>query len=545
MNRKLRIISGAVAAMLAVAALTSCGKNPQGKSDNDLANAEIMTENVMPISEEGITLSVWAQNRSQGYMNSYNDMLAFQEIEKKTGVKLDFSHPVGTELEQLNIILASGDYPDIIVYYWGNEPLIQRTYKSGVAIELDEYVEKYAPNLKAALASDELYQRQMKLLSEERMLYFPHLIDDVKHCAYDGFFIRQDWLDAVGKQMPATIEEWEDVLTAFRDTDLNQNGQADEIPFSTHADARMTNEVFAGAFGLPAYGYFYNSRTGKISHSVLEPEFKDYLTTMNRWYSEGLVNKNYMSTTGKELDSMVLNNELGAFCGTNNNEIVKYMQMDSSLDFVAAPYPTAKDGKKYHTNKASISTVRNRGAIITTACKYPVEAVRYFDYLYTKEASDLINWGIKDESYTVGSDGEYQFTELISNNPEGKTPAEAICKYMTITGGFGFTQYKAAAALNSDLSDKAKKVIDDSVNYSLETDKSLLLPYMPGTADEKTEIATLSADLSTYMSEMYNKFILGYEPLENYDAFVQQCKDLGIEKIIAIYQTAYDRAMAQ
>lgn len=40
---------------------------------------------------------------------------------------------------------------------------------------------------------------------------------------------------------------------------------------------------------------------------------------------------------------------------------------------------------------------------------------------------------------------------------------------------------------------------------------------------------------------MINKFIMGKEPLDNFDSFVQTLKNMGIDDVLAVEQAAYDR----
>lgn len=108
---------------------------------------------------------------------------------------------------------------------------------------------------------------------------------------------------------------------------------------------------------------------GKITHAALSPNFKAYLETMNKWYSEKLINENFLNTNGKELDSLVLNDQLGAFYIDNNNSMPKYMQLNPDIKLTAVPYPTWNGGKNYYPNAAIIQTMRGDGAMITTSCK--------------------------------------------------------------------------------------------------------------------------------------------------------------------------------
>ena len=66
----------------------------------------------------------------------------------------------------------------------------------------------------------------------------------------DGIqIINQAWLDAVGKELPTTLDEYTEVLRAFKEQDPNGNGQADEIPYCFSEDmwcAYATNTMAGG-----------------------------------------------------------------------------------------------------------------------------------------------------------------------------------------------------------------------------------------------------------------------------------------------------------
>lgn len=541
MKKTVKKLCVLLAVIISLSALTACNNTKKtSKTEIDLSNEAVITGNDLPISEEGITLTLWTPNSSQGYVKSYNDFEAFKEIAKRTGVTIDFVHPTGTAREQFNIMMASGDATDLIYYYIGDlegKKLVQEGSVHG----LSKYIEKWAPNFRTLLEENPSVAKQMRNKSDD-IFMFPKIIDDEKFLAYDGFFIRKDWLDAVGLDVPKTIEDWEKVLTAFRDNDLNGNGKKDEVPFSTTVSGLMYEDAFASAFGMPSYGYYIDPETGKITHSILQPELKDFFATISRWYKEGLINPNYITATTDELDALMLNNQLGAVYIDNNNSLPKYMLNNPDAELVAVPYPVDKNGKSYHPNSGTTSTVTTEGALVTSSCKNVKEAVRFLDYLYSKEASDLIYWGIEGESYTVDEQGNYKYTDAILKNPDGKTPYEAICKYMTNTGFAGMHQYKSMLGLETSLTDKVRKVKNDSVNYSLQTDKSASLLSLPTTLDEDKEIQKIDGDLTTYLSEIFPKFLLGIEPISNFDACAEQAKKLGINDRIAIMQKAYDRA---
>ena len=62
--------------------------------------------------------------------------------------------------------------------------------------------------------------------------------------------------------------------------------------------------------------------------------------------------------------------------------------------------------------------------------------------------------------------------------------------------------------------------------------------------DQQEKYNTYAADLDTYAKGMILKFILGDEPMSNYQAFLDTCVDMGLDEMTAIYQGAYDRGEA-
>ena len=528
-----------VLAVAAVLALGGCKGGGEQTGKLDISSEPVMTENAMPITENPVTLSCWTMNLSQGYAKSYNDFEAFQILKEKTGVELKFIHPTGgAPDEQLGVMIASDDLPDLVFHTWHTK--WKKEIENGTFLTLNDYIDKWAPNFRHALEQYPEYQKFYYNVYNGKAVAFPTLVgDNDRFLCWDGYFIRKDWLDKVGMQMPNTIEEWEAVLRAFCEKDPNGNGKKDEIGFSTFDFQALY--VFMPAFDVARYDYFISPTTGKVTHAILEPRFKEYLQTMNRWYQDGLINSNYLSTTGKELDAMVLNNELGAFHSDNNNSMPKYMQANPEMELVAAPYVRSSDGKRYYSYPNIKKGVRDRGVLISSKCQHIKEAVRYLDYMYSDEASTLMNWGVKGDTFDTDAQGNKYFTDFIMKNPDGKTPYEAICKYMTNTGFAGYNSSLAAEALEANLPEKVKATKAQSVEYARETEKDWLIDLLPTTAEEDAEILSYSADLDTYLSEMYNRFIMGLEPLDAYDAFVEKAKSIGIEKVIAIKQAAYDR----
>ncbi|MGN1059393.1 MAG: hypothetical protein ACI4QW_03085, partial [Clostridia bacterium] len=256
-------------------------------------------------------------------------------------------------------------------------------------------------------------------------------------------------------------------------------------------------------------------------------------------------NPEYVSTDQKTLDYLVLNDKLGAFYCDNNNSAIKFVEGNPDMELIAVPFVKSPDGQR-RTAKVSKQRISGHAALISSKTKYPVEIMRLFDYLFTEEGNDIHNWGVKDVSFTINEKGERKFTELITKNPEGKSIIEAYNAFTAagVNGGFpGIFDVAAQKELNNVLTKKQKALQDVSIQYCAEVDKSWEMPMTPTTLEEDAEINSLSADLNTYISEMYAKFVTGTESLENFDSFVETAKKMGIERVLEIRQKAYERGL--
>jgi len=127
--------------------------------------------------------------------------------------------------EALNLMLASGNVPDIV----GSSRIrdfVNQFGPEGAFIPLNDLIEEHAPNIAAYYATRPDIEAAVKA-ADGQMYYIPYLPDGKYGRAY---WIRTDWLNTLGLDMPETVEEYEDVLRAFKTQDPNGNGEADEAP---------------------------------------------------------------------------------------------------------------------------------------------------------------------------------------------------------------------------------------------------------------------------------------------------------------------------
>lgn len=536
----------AISAMLAAAvAITGCGSGESGgdqasKEENasapgKTAEAEGYT---LPIVKDGsVTLSVAAPDFAPP--NSYTKGFpVWQEIEKRTGVKINWIvTPNNQYAEVMNVKLAAGkDLPDIMMLPT-SDPV--KTADDGLIVPLDDLIRKYAPNISKFLKDNPEIDK--KLRSPDGKLYaISSVTSGVAYSDPYGILIRQDWLDKLGLKEPKTLEDWYTVLKAFKEKDPNGNGKADEIPFLPDLKLRGLT-TFGSAKGLHLFyssGY-YPDKEGKVQFEWLKPEAKELVEWLNKLYKEGLIDPEFMTKTADAARANVTRSEAGV---TNRF-------LNAKASFEAAMKKAGEQGVVWNmtvppTSGGDKGFYEKYGPIsgwyaISKDAKNPEAAIKFLDYIYaSEEGNRLVTFGIEGKSYTMVN-GQPKFTEFAYNNPDGLDITAALrslgaaptMPWIRATEGPLSSQVKETMALNPNAAEQAKKV----ESYLIEAN-----PYSLPSVTESETLARYQSEITNYVDSTIAKFVTGVEPID-WDKFTSQVKALGIDKVLQVKQSQYDR----
>lgn len=520
MNFK-KLICGISALCILTGVMSGCGKKEVSSVNSDMPTGEI----TYPI-ETDETLTYWVRlaNALSTSVTNFAETEFAKEYMKKTGINVEYKHPAqGTEAESLNLLLASGDLPDIIEYNWlslNPDSMIEK--KSILA--LNDYIENYSPNLKKWL--DERPDIKKQLVTDNGNYYvYPFVRNDDKLQSTSGFMIRGDWLKELKLELPETIEEWKTVLEAFRDK------KGATAPFGDHPVR------FMGGYGLASDFYIVD---GKVHYGYYEPAFKDFLIEMNEWYNEGLFDKNFAVIDGNQANSDMLNNLVGATFGAGGGTMGVFLNAKAGtgekFELVATKFPAMKKGEKAEFGNKQWQYSPVNGAAITAQAKNPALAARFLDYSYSEEGHMLNNFGIEGVSYNI-INGYPTFSEVVTKNPDGLSMAQSIPLYARSANEGPFIQ--DVRYIEQYYTLDAQK--DALVKWSDNNDLDHRMPQITLTKKEASKKSKIMSDITNYCNENTVKFILGSKPIDEFDSFIATLKDMGIEEAIQIEQDAYDR----
>src|SRR5690554_3248837 len=212
-------------AIISLFILVSC------KTNNNLYDEDNFLETGENIVKEKITLKFFAPLHPLHHPDGYNAMRLFQKMEEITNIHIEWDYgPTQTYAEKKAIAIKNIKEYD--GYFLWNTLKDQINLAQYDAIRpIDDLIDKYMPNYKEILENNPELIKLAKLPNGK--MYSPVAINDTPRDQTFKQFINQKWLDNLNLEMPETINEYYDVLKAFKNNDPNLNGINDEIPLSS------------------------------------------------------------------------------------------------------------------------------------------------------------------------------------------------------------------------------------------------------------------------------------------------------------------------
>lgn len=467
----------------------------------------------------------------------WNDVLVFNEYEKMTNIDIQWEMVTNEALsERRNLMLTSGDYPDAFhsAGFTVND-LINYGQVQGIFIPLNDLIEEYAPNFKKLLDENPDLRRGLTM-PDGNIYSFPRVFDPNFPSVLAGWklWLNKDFLTALNMEEPDTLDEFYQYLKAVKTTDLNGDGELNEIPLSITDDYRIII-ILRGAYGLGNRGvmhYFVdvNPETEELRFIPTDPRYKELLQYINKLYTEGLINEDMYTVTSEQTFARATEGLFGAAIVTNPR--TSYNQEN----FIGAPVMEGPYGDRLYSDVKS--TLANHGTfVITDKNEHPEATVRWVDYFYGEEGMKLFFMGVEGVTYREKEDGTLEYTELITNDPDGLNFNNAISKYMTWRNG-AYPSVVTAKYFNGS----------EGQPESIEAAKKLE-PYFPEevwapfsfTVEENEFMSTTGADIQKYVEEMEAQFITGRASFDQWDNYVKTLEQMGLDQYMEIYQAAYER----
>ncbi|GAA6446200.1 extracellular solute-binding protein [Hungatella effluvii] len=538
--KKRRLMAAAMAAVRLTGTLAGCSAKSEtsgteaakGEAGASQAQTEETLEGSL-VSKEPKEFTVFLNFNNMPFDSNWQ---VWQEAAKRTNVSLKgtISLSNSNEEEAFNLMMSSGNLADIIGYVDASS--LEKLGRDGGMIPLNDLIKEHAPNIQKVLDEDARF-RQTAYSLDGNIYQIPKN-QELK--AAEFWWIRQDWLDKLNLKAPTTVDELHDVLYAFRNEDPNGNGLKDEIPLFDRAGWKQPDEyLYLWDTSLEFY-----PRDGKMKYEPLEENFKTGVSNMIKWYQEGLIDPEIFTRGASSRDTL-----LGGDLGGCTHDWVSTANYNSTLQETIPGFQMAAIAPPADQNgvvKERVSRYPGVGWGISSQCKDPVTVIKFMDYFFTEEGSDLMNWGIEGDTFTRDADGSKHFTDTVLQSE--LTPIGYLrsigAQYrigMCQDGDYEYATMKEDGIEANKLYNGHDEWFDDSLPPYL--DGKMALKY---TSDDETEYKNIMASIKPYVDEKFQSWILGVNDFDSeYDTFIKELKARGIDRALEINQKAYDTFLGE
>lgn len=519
----------------------SVGGAQQGTSAVDSAETEIAPIS-FPLFEEPVTLTYMGEGSPWNMSGDVVWSQALQTIDEMANVQWKQTWlTMFTGTDTFNLVIASGDYPDVIsnfYKYYTNG--IQDGIEQEIIIDMDEPIREYMPNYMNIVNSDPEITRQAS--TDDGKIWGVQLISNPVQDSFNGPIARADLMEKYGIDKLTTLDDWENYLTQCVQNEA-QCARGALLLMNTGFMSNYTTPSFtiSSAFDSGTVDTPWIVIDGQVIYSPVTDGYKDYLKRMNDWYEKGLVYRDfasYQQTFGQA--SMMSTGEVTLADGFYNS--IDDTESDATVEGLrvkAVPYPVQKEGDTIHLRNYTYQVRPEYAMVISTACQYVEEVCKYFDYMWTEEGIRLVNYGPEGVTWNWGPDGKIEFTDVITNDPDGNS----VKSMFTYYGTFNFCTYNDWTREAITLSDDCMSCLDLWASCG---DKDYVMPNVTLNTEESETYGAIFSNVNTHVSEMTLRFINGTDDIDaGWDEYVAQVEGMGIQKVIDCYQAAYERYEAR
>jgi len=535
-----KAIVSIVAALLSIAMFAGCGAGQQAASNpaGGTAPGKLNMVSDFPIANEVIELSVVVTTTA--ISGRTEDLWFWQFMETFGNVKFSVEQiPSDVWNERFNLLIVSKSLPDMFYncYITINE-IVKYGMLENIFLDMNSYIDLYAPNVRKAFIEYPLIEQAMTC-PDGGIYQLPSILATDYPTSTLRLYYNDSWLKALNFNYPDTLDELYEVLTGVKEGDPRGDG-VQVIPFSSGAYPPFT--PFVSAYGYPASApESLAVKDGEIKMLAVEPEYRDYLEYVNKLYKEELIDKDIFTQSIEQVRA-------------------KYTE---NLLFITSDHP-ASFGHSFEDWQcfAPVTGGSNTEKIWCSPMQYQNTRLVISSGSNSKEACmRFANWAFSDKGYlqyhgpSVEMDadillnypGWYVDENGGSVNPTAEDALDGwtyINKYGSPVNGYPLGYAPSNNRMNNLFNLNLVQAGEAKLWFdSLEKN---WIPYFADPfpqfyfgEDDLRRIDELSVPIYDYIKEMNIKFIVGDEPLSNFDKYTQELKNLGIDEFMTIYRNVY------
>ena len=556
-----QIIALVSATALAATALAGCGKTSEENTQTTaVGEAEGTAKEDLPFSKYAETVTVHlggSMNPNAKILDgmSYEDnaYTRFLKDDLNIEVVYDWIASSSDYDEKMNLCIGSGTIPEMMNV---NVTQYRALLKYDMIQPLDQYFEDYASDkLKGYVESGGEELKKCITNDKGEMMAIP--APSMMVGEMNEMWIRQDWLDNLGLEVPRTWDEMAAVAEAFVTQDPDGNGEDDTIGILGPGNSNHINDIGDNQFGLdPLFcsfqsypQYWLQDEDGTVKYGSIQPETRTALEKIQKLYTDKLIDPEML--VRNNCQEAVLSGKVGIFFGPWwSGYTVSEATLAGEADWRAYFTPLSEDGK-YYTHMPDPTS---KYVVVSKNCKNPEAAFKIISYLVANE-QQWTDDGITSSEMSCAD--FYPLWNGYDNADEIEVSTETLEKYLAgeITmDDVDFSQHKLLKSDMEAVTELKKEPYDDFSldKWNMDSDLaktnlprlvSLLVGGAPYVNDKyipvynaysgQTEtMQTKWANLKKMEEETFAKIIMGKADISEFDTFVENWKNQGGDQIL-------------
>lgn len=360
-------------------------------------------------------------------------------------------------------------------------------------------------------------------------------------------WVRKDWLDQLGLELPRTLEDVENIARQFVTRDPGGNGAGNTIGLACE------NEI-CGEMGrnyeyhldilFAAYGSYpqqwMKDDEGKLYYGGVQPQTKEALATVRKWYEEGIIDKQFLMQTNNNIADAIIEGKCGAFFGpwwAPNNPLMEAMRKNPDAGWEPCLISNTKGKTRYAQQNASAQYVVVRKGyehpeIVMKTISVLFDYVRYRD-IENEDFVHYYQWNVDPTARPININVDYNDAlnrcyDTLTSALQGKRDSDSM----------ELLEQSYYEHCLKYLHDPRKATPDQWAAYTSRITACEILSKAE-TEEVKTycfaQTDTMRSvwwRLKEMQKQAYLEIITGEKPLEYFDTFVEQWYESGGEEIL-------------
>lgn len=545
-----------LAGCMAAGVLAGCGNSQGGgkdtaassdTSDQGGQSGEKAEKEEKESASAGEKVKLTALISKHSLTKDVNEMEWLNILEEENGVDIEWQQITADWDQKKSVMFAGGDIPDILFKATATTDFA--TY-NGLFENLAPYIEAGdMPNV-AGMFEDHPELRTL-CTDENGAIYGLPNYRSLWPRTNRVLYINKTWVDALGLQMPSTMDELHEVLLAFRDKDPNGNGDTtDEIPL----DFNGFPSFLLGCFGVPLMnesdGYYVED--GTVKNFRVDENYKEFMIWLQELYGEGLINEEVITQDYSKFQSLARGEgttaKVGVTLGWESGDRFGTEVADQYVPLPALkPHADSDENEVYWGYYYDNNSVNAATVALSANCKNMEAAVSFIDDFYAEEIGiQVLFGGMNEVDNCIRDNGDGTYTVL--------PPADSSIDPGTWKWTNSFADY-SPYYIADDMKDKLtmgedmarvlaeREPLDPTLDLMEEKCDTYPAKFINYTTDENADLAMNQSNINNIVDQTYAAWLTDSTRNieEEWDAYVKSVYDIGLAQNLEIRQTAYER----